>query len=126
VKRNTRQKEVIRRVFASTGRPLSPQEVTDLAQTELAGLGIATVYRALKEFVEEGWLVAVSVANGTRYELAKIGHHHHFHCRDCDKVFDIAGCLSGLDAMAPRGFLVDSHELTLNGTCKSCSAHART
>ena len=121
MKRNTRQREVIRRVFVSAGRPLGPQELTDLAQTELPGLGIATVYRALKEFVEEGWLAVVASAGGARYELAKMGHHHHFHCRDCDRMFDVAGCVENLGAMVPAGFVIASHELTINGTCKACA-----
>ena len=121
MKRNTRQREVLREVFTSAGRPLSPQEVAVLAQVAIPSLGIATVYRALKEFVEEGWLVAVGVAGGTRYELADIGHHHHFYCRDCDKTFDIAGCRGNLRGLVPKGFVIASHELTINGTCRSCA-----
>lgn len=125
MKRNTRQREVIRGVFTSAGRPLSPQEVTASAQEAIPSLGIATVYRALKEFVEEGWLVAVGVAGSTRYELAEIGHHHHFHCRDCDKTFDIKGCTGDLARLVPRGFVIASHELTLSGTCRACAGQGR-
>lgn len=120
-KRNTRQREAIREVFASAGRPLSPREVVDLAQTSLPSLGIATVYRAIKELVAEGWMVGVDVVGGTRYELSDIGHHHHFHCLDCDRTFDIKGCTGNLQRLAPRGFTVASHILTLSGTCSGCA-----
>jgi Fur family ferric uptake transcriptional regulator len=120
-KRNTRQRETIRQVFAAAGRPLSPQEVASTAQVLMPSLGIATVYRALKEFTLDGWLVAVGIAGGTRYELAKLGHHHHFHCQACDKAFDIAGCTDNVKRLAPKGFVVAGHELTLSGTCPSCA-----
>jgi Fur family transcriptional regulator, ferric uptake regulator len=123
-KRNTRQRDAIREVFAAAGRPLSPQEVVEAAKQSLPSLGIATVYRALKEFTSEGWLSAIGIAGGTRYELAEIGHHHHFHCLDCDRTFDIAGCTGNLRKLAPRGFVVAGHELTLSGTCRWCGERA--
>jgi Fur family ferric uptake transcriptional regulator len=121
LQRKTRQREVIREVFTSTGRPLSPQEATTLAQKAIPSLGIATVYRALNDLVAEGWLVAIDVAGSTRYELAEIGHHHHFHCQDCDKIFDIKACAGNLSRLVPRGFVVSGHELTLSGTCGTCA-----
>ena len=47
--RNTEQRRAIRRVMEESGRPLSPREILDLARSLVPGLGIATVYRAVKE-----------------------------------------------------------------------------
>jgi Fur family ferric uptake transcriptional regulator len=112
---------VIRDVFVSAKRPLSPQEIADSAQETVPSLGIATVYRALREFVDEGSLIAVNAKGGVRYELSDIGHHHHFHCRECDKMFDIKGCLGNLSKLVPIGFVIAEHELTISGTCRTCS-----
>lgn len=122
-RRNTRQREIIRAVLASCGRPLGAHETAAAAQHVFPALGIATVYRALKEFVAEGWLVAIEVAGVTRYELADVGgrHHHHFHCGACERVFDVERCGVDLQRLAPSGFLVSDHELTLHGTCKACT-----
>lgn len=122
LKRNTRQRELLRAVFLAAGRPLSPLELVDAAQADLPTLGMATVYRALKDFVEEGWLIPVNVAGGTRYELAKIGHHHHFHCQDCDKAYDIHGCAGDVTRLVPQGFVIANHELTISGTCSDCAS----
>jgi Fur family ferric uptake transcriptional regulator len=121
MKRKTRQRDAIREVFTSAGRPLSPQEVAAAAQRLLPTLGIATVYRALKQLLDEGWLVPLNIAGGTRYELAEPSHHHHFHCRDCDKTFNVAGCAGNVQKLAPSGFVIASHELTLSGTCRWCA-----
>ncbi len=120
-KRQTRQRDAIREVFTTAGRPMGPHEVAAAAQRALPSLGIATVYRALKRLVEEGWLVPVTIAGGTRYEVAGVGHHHHFHCLDCDRIFDVVGCPGDVRRLAPRGFLLAGHELTLKGTCRWCA-----
>lgn len=123
MQRDTTQRRAIRGAFVRAGRPLSPQEVLEGAQDEAPSLGIATVYRNIKALVEEGWLTTVELpGEATRYERAGIGHHHHFHCRQCGRVFDIDGCTAKLQAMVPRGFKLDDHEIVLYGRCKACVA----
>jgi len=53
VPRKTRQKAAIRAAFEAPNRPLSPQEVLQFAQREVARLGIATVYGNLKALVQQ-------------------------------------------------------------------------
>lgn len=123
-RRNTRQKDAIREVLSSANRPLAPQEVIDLARAKIPSLGIATVYRTLKECLEEGWLVALAVGGTVRYELAGLGHHHHFYCTACDRTYSLPGCSGDLRHLVPSGFVMSSHDLTLNGTCRSCATLA--
>lgn len=47
-------------------------------------------------------------------------HRHHFHCTDCDEVTPIEGCPGGIDALAPAGWRVERHDLTLHGRCGKC------
>ena len=121
--RNTRQRSAIREAFESTDRPLSPQQVLEAAQTQVEGLGIATVYRNIKALLEESWLVPVDLpGSATVYERAGKAHHHHFHCERCRRVFDLTGCLPNINRLAGRKFLVARHELVLYGTCADCRA----
>jgi Fur family ferric uptake transcriptional regulator len=121
MERTTRQRESIRQVFAETDRPLGPQEVLEAAQTYIPGLGIATVYRTLKALTEEGWLIPVELpGESQRYEIAGKGHHHHFRCRACDRVFETSGCVPNLQRLVPSGFQLDRHEVVLYGTCETC------
>jgi Fur family ferric uptake transcriptional regulator len=107
--------------FELAKRPLSSGELLSLSQATVAQLGIATVYRNLKTMVQEGVLQLVSLPNeAPRYELAHLHHHHHFQCKQCDKVFDVHGCLKGINELAPAGFKVDSHDITLYGACSDC------
>ncbi|MGA0333446.1 MAG: Fur family transcriptional regulator [Kiritimatiellia bacterium] len=120
--RNTRQRSAIKKAFENVGRPLSPQEVNEIAREYVPSLGIATVYRALNEMVEEGSLHPVDLpGQSRRYEMSGLHHHHHFHCQKCDKVFDLEGCLLKKEFDLPPGFTVKQHDITLSGVCPDCN-----
>jgi Fur family ferric uptake transcriptional regulator len=126
ITRNTRQKTAIRDAFEVAGRPLSTGEVLDLAQSKVEGLGIATVYRNVKSLVDEGWLATVELpGEPPRYEISGKDHHHHFQCETCGRVFELHGCLPGLDKLAATGFSVKRHELVLYGNCPECHGKRR-
>lgn len=115
----------IREALESTGRPMSPEEVLAAAQAQVNGLGIATVYRNLKSMVEEGWLVTVELpGQPARYERAGKDHHHHFHCQQCGRVFELDGCVDRLAELLPAGFEMNGHDLLLHGRCATCRAGA--
>lgn len=120
--RKTRQRDAIRAVFSKARRPLGPQEILNMAQDEVPGLGIATVYRTVKGLVEEGWLAPIDIpGQPTCYEAANLEHHHHFHCRGCGKVYDVDGCVGSALSTAPPGFTVEDHEVILYGRCLACA-----
>jgi len=119
--RGTRQRQAILDVVHHSADPLTPQEICTLAKATLPRIGIATVYRFLRSMLEEGKLVVVEIpGEAPRYELAEKDHHHHFFCKKCGRVFDVPGCLSEVNRLAPKNFRVDSHEITLFGYCESC------
>ena len=121
MERNTRQRASIRDAIAAAARPLLPQEVLDAAHSKVPGLGIATVYRNLKSLTEDGTLKEVKLpGENARYEIAGHANHHHFQCLQCQKVFDVHACPGDLSRLAPDGFTVKDHDLTLYGDCKDC------
>jgi len=125
--RKTEQRRWIRHVFQTTERPLTPQEVLTRAQRHISGLGIATVYRNLKSFNEEGWLKAVELpAEPTRYELADLDYHHHFQCDDCGRVYNIPGSPNDMASLYPENYQVSRHQVLLYGQCAECTAEATT
>jgi Fur family ferric uptake transcriptional regulator len=125
MERNTPQRQAIRSVFDRIERPLAPAEVLDLAKEDAPSLSLATVYRTLKGLVDADELVPVDVpGEPPRYERAGKDHHHHFHCRSCGKVFEVHGCAHGVTKLAPAGFVVEGHEITLRGLCQQCARKA--
>jgi Fur family transcriptional regulator, ferric uptake regulator len=122
--RQTRQRDQIVRVIRDSQGPLTVTEILERAQQELPGLGVATVYRTLNLLQENGQVQTVILPSGeTRYEMSDLGHHHHFHCRICDEVYDMDHCPVSFPAGSSlgEGFVVETHELTLYGTCPGCS-----
>ena len=121
MERSTRQRTAIRTVIDTARRPLSPPEVLLGAQELVAAMGMATVYRNLKLLVAEGTVQMVSLPGASpRYESSGHAHHHHFQCETCGRVFDVHQCPGDLKNLAPVGFLVRHHELTLYGQCADC------
>lgn len=123
MERFTRQRTAIQAAIEGANRPLSPQEVLESARVFAEGLGIATVYRNLKSLLQEGAIEVVNLPGETsRYESSGHAHHHHFQCTSCTRVFDVHACPGDLRNLAPKGFTVESHELTLYGRCADCAA----
>jgi Fur family ferric uptake transcriptional regulator len=121
MERMTRQRLLIIQLFEAAGRPLSTAEILALAKRGKSSMGIATVYRTVKALVAEDWLHIVDMPGSqSRYEKSDKGHHHHFHCRVCDKVFEMAGCTGDLNLLTPRGFRMEGHEIIISGLCASC------
>ena len=122
MERATRQRDAIRTAIEAAKRPLSPREVQQEARSKVPGLGLATVYRNLKSLAGDGIVRTISLpGDSPRYEPAKSPHHHPFQCVTCRRVFDIPGCPGNLRRLAPRGFRVEQHDVTLYGRCSDCN-----
>jgi len=121
--RKTRQLEAIHHVLNSAGRPVSIGEILRGARAHEEGLGVATVYRTVKALVEEGGVVAITLpGEAPRFELSGKGHHHHFQCNHCGRVFETRVCLDSLRQLVPRRFQLTGHEIVLYGRCAECRA----
>ena len=122
---STRQKAVLGSVFERARRPLTASEVCREARREIPTLGIATVYRAIKQFVSNGEIRAVEIPGvAPHYERAARHHHHFFLCQQCNQLFHLMGCVRGVSSLAPSGFRVQQHEIVLYGECAACVARA--
>lgn len=123
IQRRTKQVQAVSEALQAAQRPLSIDELHQMAQKSVPSLGIRTVYRAVRRLEDQGEVGRVSVpGQSDRYELACVAsvHHHHFHCTKCDRFFDVNGCPGGFNKLVPAGFKLKSHELTLFGLCNAC------
>ena len=121
MERASRQRDAIKAAIRMAKRPLSPQEVLEAARLAVPALGMATVYRNLKLLVADRFVQMITLpGESPRYEMRESAHHHHFQCTTCSRVYDVPGCPGDLRRLAPRGFRVDHHDVTLYGRCSDC------
>ncbi len=121
MKRKTSQKIALEQIFIQQERPLGVEEILQQGRKFVKSLNQATVYRNLKILIDAGWLRKISHPFlGNLYERTNRVHHHHFHCRKCNKAFELPGCALKEDNIAPEGFIVEDHEIFLSGICPSC------
>jgi Fur family ferric uptake transcriptional regulator len=122
MERNTDQRQAIYKAMVDEGRPLAVNELYLLAKRKIAGLGIATVYRNLKTLQAEKRIIPVDIpGQPARWELIPEGHHHHFLCNKCDRLFEINACPDNLNHLLPDGYTLESHDILLRGQCSACS-----
>ena len=130
MERNTRQRQAVVDALAGAGRALSPPEILEIAQAAVARLTLSTIYRHLNALQENGQVEKVLLpGQAPRFEAAchdahgeAAHHHHHFHCNACDRVYALHACPGPMQELAPAGFVVQAHEITLRGLCAGCHA----
>lgn len=103
--------------------PTAEQVLHDLNQNAPTS-SQATVYTSLQALCEVGLVREVLLEEGVcRYD-ANVAPHHHFRCRCCGKIEDIAWeTIQGLTLDRVRaGLQVESYEVTLRGLCEHCQS----
>lgn len=84
----------------------------------------ASIYNAIRNFLQAGLAQQADIGPGRAvYEIAARWHHH-FVCRNCGSVTDVA-CLKGQKpCLEPslQGFEVDEAQIIFRGLCPDCAS----
>ena len=127
--RQTSQKLEIKRFLeANREREMTVAEISEALTQSGSGIGIATVYRAVKRLEEEG--VILRMVNGTRGKTVykycgdeSVRNMHMIFCQGCGKnlsiPFDVAHRFESA-VSEKTGFAVTDHQLLLYGLCPDC------
>jgi Fur family peroxide stress response transcriptional regulator len=120
--RNTKQKEAILRVLKKTADHRDARWIHQQVRRSLPRISLGTVYRDLKALTEEGFISAIDMAGGSRFDGTP-GNHDHFHCQKC-------GAVSNLDEVSDTAMdkkisdkyrlSVAFHRLDFFGLCPAC------
>ncbi len=114
--------------LAEQGCAVTALELEDGLRRRRAGVGRASIYRALEQLEQLELLQRLEVARGTAsYERVEPDgeHHHHAICRDCGQMipFEDASLEQAIDKVSAKmSFEVAEHEVTIRGRCERCSA----
>ncbi|ERP30672.1 Fur family transcriptional regulator [Chitinivibrio alkaliphilus] len=121
--RVTPQREAIAEILLTHGHLTVDSLYAFLTETH-PSISLATVYKNIKDMVEKGFVMEVSLPNQkSLFEIHKESHVH-THCRCCGALTDIhynplelAGDIATLlgDSFSP-----DSAQLVFQGICNTC------
>ena len=102
----------------------SAEELYHSLQKEHSDISLASVYRNLKLFKDEGLIVSLGSVNGVERLDGRVDPHAHFMCTSCGAVMDVPEVevpqsVSHAAAQSLGG-RVDGTRLVLTGICKNC------
>ncbi len=121
----TRQRAAVQEALEQTEDFCSAQELHARLRSNGAGVGLATVYRALQTLAEDGEVDIVRSADGEAlYRRCSTGHHHHLTCRSCRRTVELDS--ASVERWTRRigaefGFTDLEHVIEVFGTCRDCA-----
>lgn len=126
-KRYSKKREAILQALRSSDGHPSADEIYRTLHPAYPDLSLATVYRNLAHFKEEGLAVSIGKVDGQERFDARVCPHAHLICQDCGAVLDFPQVeqeeiLSLVRKAAWQGGMrVARSELTCYGLCPKCS-----
>lgn len=121
--RKSGQRNAVLEVMAARQGHFTVDEICSLLKKNNPDIGIATVYRTMKLFLDAGLVEELNIDGTCRYEILKKGHHDHLVCTSCGETIEITSdkIEKEQESIARKyGFELTDHTLLLLGCCSSC------
>ena len=120
-----KKRNAILTCLRSTKAHPSAEMVHEMLKAEHPDISLATVYRNLAWFKNQGLVTSVATVRGIERFDANTEPHVHFICAQCDAVLDlpemeIPKSLSAQAEQASGGQVLDCR-LTFTGLCRNCA-----
>lgn len=128
-RRQTVQKEAVRRVLAAGDGFVSAKDLHRCLGDEGSDVGLATVYRQLNALVEEGEADVIATGDEQLFRACRRPdrHHHHLICENCGTAVEVIPDDEAWFARlaADHGYTVSRHCLEIYGRCPGDRARPR-
>ena len=127
---NANARAVLDILRARTNHPTA-QEVYDEVRLVRPRIGLATIYRILRQLAEQGVIKVWEYGSeGARYDACTHRHDHAF-CTECGALLDVPVTIElsreTLETAAQAtGLEMNSHEVRIYGRCSACQARSKT
>lgn len=117
--KHTKQKEIILDAVNVLKDHPTADEIYLYLKKDHPRLSLATVYRNLNLYAQDGRIRKVSIpGDSDRFDF-NINHHEHFYCETCHKIFDVnLNVKEVMHKVSP--FTVSSYKLMIYGNCDTC------
>lgn len=122
--RYSKQREVVKEVTKSTITHPDAEWIYREAEKSIPNISLGTVYRNLKELVEQGELITLETEDNVLHYDGNVDPHAHFICRGCNRIIDLPCQSEVAQTLSQVGYEVDCEKLLLYGKCPSCKEKA--
>ena len=123
-RKHFRKRDAILSCVRSTDVHPSADWVFDQVRKEIPDISLATVYRNLALFKQQGLIASVATVRGVERFDGNTDPHVHFICQNCDAVIDLPqlSVPHSLSVQAAHhiGGTVDVCQLSFTGICYHC------
>ena len=120
--KRTKQKEIILDAVFELNHHPTADEIYLYLKKDYPRLSLATVYRNLNTYAQDGKIRKVSIPGDSERFDFNLSEHEHFYCESCHQVYDVKVNISEvIYNVSP--FVLSSYKLMLYGTCESCKNH---
>ena len=119
-----KKREAILAFLQETKVHPSAEMVYNHLKPQIPDLSLATVYRNLSMFKQQGLISGIAVVDGVERFDGNTTPHVHFICQDCASVLDLEGIEIPeslyQQAAAETGGQVNTCQVSFNGVCSPC------
>ncbi|MCC7497540.1 MAG: transcriptional repressor [Bryobacterales bacterium] len=120
----THQRQVIYRVLAASESHPSPESVYERVRMEIPSISVATIYKSIRTFMDQGLLQQVNPLHEAARLDANLEPHHHLVCTACKSVEDLPAELIEAPRPVrplPNGFRAREFHIEVLGLCARCA-----
>ena len=124
--KQTKQREAILKTLYTHSEHHSPEDILRLLKEDFPKekIGIATIYRTLSLFEDEGLVESISFGkDGKKYEIGHKKHHDHLICVNCGKIIEFIDNIieKQQETVAKQNnFYMINHSMKIVGYCEKC------
>ena len=120
--KRTKQKEIILDAVFELDHHPTADEIYLYLKKDYPRLSLATVYRNLNMYAQDGKIRKVSIPGDSERFDFNLSEHEHFYCESCHKVYDVKLNIGDVVSNVSP-FEISSYKLMLYGTCDTCLKH---
>lgn len=119
----SKQREEIKAYLSTRKDHPTADQVYTAMRTKIPNISLGTVYRNLNLLADTGEILRLQVGDKTDHFDYDTSPHHHFVCKKCGAVIDLA--MPSIDSVmetAAPGFngTIEGYDIYFYGTCEAC------
>lgn len=121
--KHSKQRDLILEVVMNSCEHPTADMIYKEVKNKFPNISLGTIYRNLNLLVDLGYIKKISMPNGSdRFDKTTYSHYH-FHCNQCDNIFDIESSkFKDLNKIIKKEFNhnVYYHDIVFIGECSNC------